>query len=1478
MHNAFQNKRRRFVNFRDAQTGNILPEHFAEMYPNFISLLERYYEFQDANSSTELLSHLFASRDINETDLTLLTFIEDELLLGEAYFDGFGNSDVELRAAANFSNILFRSKGSKFAIEWFFRSFYGEDVEVIYPKENIFTIGDQASQLGPQSLRFLTDDKLYQTFALLIRVGIPISKWKEVFKLFTHPAGMYLGGEVFLVNEVEVGVKTLNDVIDQYTTPSYVMTPNTQTVSEGTAISLTVTGTDVRNNGTDALFYYFGERAISGDSVEAEDFEEGFGLPDSNNPKYLEINNSQGTISIATVIDELVEATESVQIILTDADGRFLDSSNANILDVLSTYTIALDSSRPNRASDIIFEGDTAVFNVTGTNVAFGGDVDLDYYVDLASDSNFGEAGRGKINASDLPAGFPTLASPATVSLTGGTGQFSINTLINTSLVNLLDITPASAANVSVGTTINVYNDDVQSYTIPAGSVLSIPFKTLNFTDNTTTGNHTIPAEATRSIPANHNLVIWISEEPGGSTGTIASSVVSASDPTLTQTLTWQHTAVASGIQTLDPDTVYYQNHAVIANTADYSNWTSGDLSPSSFDYVAASSDVLTLIDPIIEPDDIGIGALERMVIKLKSQTTGQEKGKGAIYLEGVAPEFNVSSTAQVVEGDDITIQIAVLEDQIGDTFTWSIVDPDLSPLTDTRVPNQTGTFTAASAGNQVITVATTFLPAINGTETGSLASAGGAQRTFNDARVLVTNNNTGQTATDGIQIFDGPPSYVMSPSTSPGIQGDSAAFLILASNITDTETWFYAGLAETTLADYDSDVPLDASRQRVYLTDLDANGFHIGKVDDVNTPLIGSPTYGDRPRLIFASDGDASPERVELYLYDDQTGGNKLAEINYTVAPVPVNFAGATTLNETTNKTETYTVTGLADGTYNFYYEGTEIDTLGFGGLGATGFYEIDADDFDTYYSQGSPGTLTISSGTGTLTVDVKEDKVREGDEKFKIVVTDTLGFIQGSSPEITITDTSVPTYTIANYGQLNSTAGGPITTVDEDDNLNLLITADSRMTETLYVELIDVDTGAIAIYNDTQLTVDAVDGENWLQFTTGGDNGVSDGSRNFRVILWEQGFPVTEGSALATLDLTMEDPSAVEFILTADDTTPNENQLVTFNITGSNIPDGTYYYALTNMSTRATASSGTSSVLPISQALTGNGTPANGDGEHVLNGTISSASSTQILMTNSNTFGGGQSLYFMPDGLFDYFSPRSQCVGSVSVTNNTGSFTVQLGESTALVDQAFTMGLYEFVRGGNLLTSETFTIQNQTAASATVGFVITDTFFDDFELFNQSAGQTTGLGEASIRLRLDGKIYRTGTGPSEGSSNLEYVADNGNARWASGTVASGAFEARYDLLASPGTVDQVDGVTIVGSTGTWEDIDANGVVLSLVLISSNSDQKRLNFSVTAREKANTNNTATEVFTTTVAGGNGGGLIVTLQDAGNGDGEFEFQ
>ena len=173
----------------------VLPDYFKEDYPKLIKLLEVYNQFEDSDQSPARLVHdVITSRDITANDLSLLSFIEDELLLGQSYFEGFDNK----RSAAKYSNTLYRSKGTLYSIQQFFRTFFGVTPDVRYTKEDRFMVGEDDSRIGFDSQKFLTDDKLYQVFAILIKADIPVEAWREAYKLFVHPAGMYFGGQVLL--------------------------------------------------------------------------------------------------------------------------------------------------------------------------------------------------------------------------------------------------------------------------------------------------------------------------------------------------------------------------------------------------------------------------------------------------------------------------------------------------------------------------------------------------------------------------------------------------------------------------------------------------------------------------------------------------------------------------------------------------------------------------------------------------------------------------------------------------------------------------------------------------------------------------------------------------------------------------------------------------------------------------------------------------------------------------------------------------------------------------------------------------------------------------------------------------------------------------------------------------------------------------------------------------------------------------------
>lgn len=210
---TLQDNNRRLLNLQHAEIENALPGYFAEDFPNLISLFEAYYEWMENNGNpSEEIADLYLSRDATQVPDRLLQYLEDELLLGQAYFGGFVNK----REAIKFSNLLYRSKGTKYSIEQFFRGFYGTDPQVLYPKDNIFKVGPDidydldsinlageqiktaASKLGPESQRYITDDERYQVMSILVKSEIPISTWLETYKLFVHPAGSFIAGELVL--------------------------------------------------------------------------------------------------------------------------------------------------------------------------------------------------------------------------------------------------------------------------------------------------------------------------------------------------------------------------------------------------------------------------------------------------------------------------------------------------------------------------------------------------------------------------------------------------------------------------------------------------------------------------------------------------------------------------------------------------------------------------------------------------------------------------------------------------------------------------------------------------------------------------------------------------------------------------------------------------------------------------------------------------------------------------------------------------------------------------------------------------------------------------------------------------------------------------------------------------------------------------------------------------------------------------------
>lgn len=284
----------------------VMPGHYDQLYPNLANFLIAYYEsLENEDNPAKLVNDLLTNRDVVSVRAEFLGFLSNELLLGKPYFEQFKDK----RTALQFSNLLYRSKGTEYSIQQFFRIFYSIDVDVSYGRDFIFNVGeprqerleyitrgsfsgstfrytfpggvktvsvrdsaewhevredidyiqnfterrieflirdpdedglgyvhdtpifhnlaetgyigfdddsasvrlrivtdkDTDSLIGSGTVKRLTNDKFYQLFALMIQTPVSTNIWREAYKTFIHPAGMYLESRVQILSVGKLG-------------------------------------------------------------------------------------------------------------------------------------------------------------------------------------------------------------------------------------------------------------------------------------------------------------------------------------------------------------------------------------------------------------------------------------------------------------------------------------------------------------------------------------------------------------------------------------------------------------------------------------------------------------------------------------------------------------------------------------------------------------------------------------------------------------------------------------------------------------------------------------------------------------------------------------------------------------------------------------------------------------------------------------------------------------------------------------------------------------------------------------------------------------------------------------------------------------------------------------------------------------------------------------------------------------------------
>jgi hypothetical protein len=182
------------ISMKRSMVREVLPEYFVSEYPNLITFLDEYYEFMDSGDEFgSLIQDLYTIRDVEDASLKNIDNMFKELALGISRTQFVTPRDV-LRNFATF----FRVKGTKYSAEHFFRAFFNEDIEIEYPKDNVFIVGQ--SEIGVESLKYIQDGDLYQFLSVLVKSPISFATWGNLYRKFVHPGGFYLGAEVQILD------------------------------------------------------------------------------------------------------------------------------------------------------------------------------------------------------------------------------------------------------------------------------------------------------------------------------------------------------------------------------------------------------------------------------------------------------------------------------------------------------------------------------------------------------------------------------------------------------------------------------------------------------------------------------------------------------------------------------------------------------------------------------------------------------------------------------------------------------------------------------------------------------------------------------------------------------------------------------------------------------------------------------------------------------------------------------------------------------------------------------------------------------------------------------------------------------------------------------------------------------------------------------------------------------------------------------
>jgi hypothetical protein len=132
---------------------NQLPEFIRADHPTFVTLLKKYYEYMEQpNKTLNVGKDLYDYMDVDTTKVNLIKYFKNKIIPN--FPEETELSTEKLIKAAKY---YYSKKGSAESFKFLFKTLYGQEVDIYFPKEDILKASDGKWKL-PQAIRLAFTD------------------------------------------------------------------------------------------------------------------------------------------------------------------------------------------------------------------------------------------------------------------------------------------------------------------------------------------------------------------------------------------------------------------------------------------------------------------------------------------------------------------------------------------------------------------------------------------------------------------------------------------------------------------------------------------------------------------------------------------------------------------------------------------------------------------------------------------------------------------------------------------------------------------------------------------------------------------------------------------------------------------------------------------------------------------------------------------------------------------------------------------------------------------------------------------------------------------------------------------------------------------------------------------------------------------------------------------------------------------------